>query len=284
VPFTLSHPAAVIPLARGRLVPSALVAGSMAPDVPYFLSMGELRGATHEPLGIVTIDLALGAGLLVAFHLLWKWPLVALAPAWARRRLAGPARGLRRSMIPWVPLSLLVGTVTHVFWDAFTHRYHSFAGFMPWLVTTSFAGLETYRWLQYLSGVLGAAIVVWWSWRWLRRAPALPGEPEGPSGRNLVVLWACLIGCALTGGLIGAITLINQPDLPRTLHMTLASGVVGTICGAVLALSVYGVVLRLMRNRRKAGDSEETRKGPDEASMVQGEPRPDRGEMRKGRR
>jgi hypothetical protein len=249
VPFTLSHPAAVIPLARGRLVPSALVVGSMAPDVPYFFSMGDLRGVTHDPIGIVTVDLALGAGLFVAFHLLWKWPLVALTPRWARRRLAGPAAALRRSMMPWVLPSLLVGIVTHVFWDAFTHRYHSFAGFMPWLVTTSFAGLEAYRWLQYTSGAGGIMIIVWWSRRWIRRAPVLAEEPPGPSGGRLLATWASFLGCAITGGLIGAVTLINQPDLPRTLHMTLASGVIGTICAATIVLTAYGLLLRLWGGR-----------------------------------
>lgn len=40
MPFTLSHPAAVIPLSRVKwLVPSAVLMGSMAPDFPYFLAL-----------------------------------------------------------------------------------------------------------------------------------------------------------------------------------------------------------------------------------------------------
>ncbi|MEI5672079.1 MULTISPECIES: DUF4184 family protein [unclassified Nocardioides] len=38
MPFTLVHPAAVLPLVRTPLVPSALVLGSVAPDLPYFVS------------------------------------------------------------------------------------------------------------------------------------------------------------------------------------------------------------------------------------------------------
>ena len=37
MPFTLAHPAAILPITRGRLIPSALVMGSMAPDVPYYV-------------------------------------------------------------------------------------------------------------------------------------------------------------------------------------------------------------------------------------------------------
>ena len=35
MPFTGSHPAAVLPLLRTSLPASALVAGSLAPDVPF---------------------------------------------------------------------------------------------------------------------------------------------------------------------------------------------------------------------------------------------------------
>jgi hypothetical protein len=240
----MSHPAAVIPLARGRLVPSALVVGSMAPDVPYFFAMGDLRGATHDPVGIFTVDLVLGLGLFAAFHLVWKRPLVVLAPEWARRRVAGPANGFGRSMIPWVLPSLLVGTLTHVFWDAFTHRYHGFAEWLPWLVTTSFAGMEAYRWLQYGSGLGGAAIIVWWSYRWIRRAPVAQEPPWSLSAKGMLGAWACVLGSAVAGGLAGAITLINQPELPRTIHMTLASGVIGMICAGTVMLTALGLLLR----------------------------------------
>jgi hypothetical protein len=249
VPFTLSHPAAVIPLARGRMVPSALVVGSMAPDLPYFFSMGEQRGATHDPLGIVTIDMVLGLALFAVFHVVWKRPLVAPAPSWVRRRLAGPADGFRRSMIVWVPPSLLVGTITHVLWDAFTHRHHSFAEALPWLVTTSVAGLELFRWLQYGSGVLGIAVIALWLYRWLRRTPGTREAAPALPAKAAAAICGVLFICAIAGGVLGAVTLINQPDLPRTIHMTLASGVIGTICGGTIALTVYGLAFTLAQRR-----------------------------------
>ncbi|MFI0356779.1 DUF4184 family protein [Actinomadura sp. 9N407] len=259
MPFTLSHPAAVIPLARGRLVPSALVAGSMAPDVPSFLGLAEgLRAATHEPVGVLTVDLVLGIVLLTLFQVVWKRPLVALAPGWARRRLTGPATGFRRSMIVWVPPSVLVGGVTHVFWDAFTHRYHGFADVMPALVTTSFAGMEAYRWLQYGSGVIGIAVIAWWLYRWARREPVHPAPLPGLSGRAVLGVVGAVAAAAIAGGLLAAVLLFNQPDLPRTFHMTVASGVIGTISAGILSLTLYGVAFVLLERRGTATS------GPDE--------------------
>ncbi|MQY05769.1 DUF4184 family protein [Actinomadura macrotermitis] len=241
MPFTLSHPAAVIPLARGRLVPSALVVGSVVPDVPYFFGLGGLRGATHVPWGMVTVDLGLGLGLFAAFHLLWKRPLLALTPAWAHARLAGPAAGFRRPMLPWVVPSILVGTGTHLFWDAFTHQRHSFAGALPWLVTTSWGGLALNRWLQYASGVIGAVVVVGWLVRWARSAPAVAVPSGRLPGRAAWAVAGWLTAATGAGVLLGAITLINQQDVPRTFHMTLASAVEGGIAAFALALSMYGL-------------------------------------------
>jgi hypothetical protein len=46
VPFTGSHPAAVLPFLRTPLPASAPVAGTMAPDIPYHLPLG-LGRRTH---------------------------------------------------------------------------------------------------------------------------------------------------------------------------------------------------------------------------------------------
>ncbi|GAA2639806.1 DUF4184 family protein [Actinomadura fulvescens] len=250
MPFTMSHSAAVIPLARGPLVPSALVVGSMVPDVPYFLGMAALRGATHVPVGLVTIDLALGIIVFVAFHVMWKRPLLALTPGWAHARLAGPAHGFRRSMIKWVPLSIVVGAATHLLWDAFTHEHHSFAGALPWLLTTSWGGLALNRWLQYASGVLGAVAVMWWLARWIRTAPIMENAPERLPGRVAWTVVGALTLSTCGGALLGAVTLINQPDVPRTFHMTLVSGVEGGIAGFGLSLTLYGLVWTLATRRR----------------------------------
>ncbi|KAB2346813.1 DUF4184 family protein [Actinomadura rudentiformis] len=253
MPFTMSHAAAVIPLARGPLVPSALVVGSMVPDVPYFLGMGALRGATHVPLGLVTIDLGLGLIIFAAFQLIWKRPLLALTPGWAHVRLAVPAAAFRRSMIKWVPFSLVLGAATHLFWDAFTHKHHSFAGELPWLISTSWGGLTLNRWLQYASGVLGAAVVVWWLVRWVRTAPVTADAPERLPGRVAWTVVGALVIATCGGGLLGAVTLINQPDVARTFHMTLVSGVEGAIAGLGVALTLYGLAWTVVTRRRRGG-------------------------------
>lgn len=137
MPFTLSHAAAVLPAlrrdgrARGPLVASALVAGSFAPDLPYYAGTA-LSGAvafgeiTHSPYGVLTVD-ALLTGLLVGAWLLLREPLAALFPATWRDRAYGLLRGTPwrgRPVLPlvlWFWLSAALGSGTHILLDAFTH-------------------------------------------------------------------------------------------------------------------------------------------------------------------
>jgi hypothetical protein len=59
VPLTPSHAAAVLLFLRTPLPPSALVIGSMAPDLPYYLPV-DVPFRTHTALAVVTTDLLLG--------------------------------------------------------------------------------------------------------------------------------------------------------------------------------------------------------------------------------
>ena len=88
MPITFSHPAAVVPLLGVGLVPSALVIGSITPDLPYYLPGPLTSARTHAASGIVTFDLVLG---LLAF-LVWHVLLAPTAVALAQRGAAGAAR------------------------------------------------------------------------------------------------------------------------------------------------------------------------------------------------
>ncbi|QFG21147.1 DUF4184 family protein [Actinomadura sp. WMMB 499] len=269
MPFTLSHTAAVLPLARGPLVPSALVIGSMAPDIPYFFFAMELRSTTHRAHGVVTVDVLIGLAAFAVWHLLWKRPLAALAPARVRRRLPldAPVRW------GWAVPSVAIGAATHVLWDAFTHLNWSFAGELPWL-TESLGGVAVYVWLQYISGVAGLAIVLLWLTRWLRKAhapaPAATAAgtgtgtlthartatrteaqvdertdtrtnargPVGDAGGGLrLPVCAGIAAVSAAGGMLSALMLPDVPDV----HTILYYGCVGTIAAAGLALTVYTV-------------------------------------------
>ncbi|MER7758160.1 DUF4184 family protein [Streptomyces sp. NPDC097619] len=140
MPFTLAHPAAVLPLlGRGPLVPAALVAGSMAPDVSYFLGALGLTAThrtwyepftnastSHAPAGVLGVGLAFTL-VLLALHRLLRAPLSALlGPAWGTapgtppRPVHGASALARVRGVLWLLPSALIGLATHLLWDALT--------------------------------------------------------------------------------------------------------------------------------------------------------------------
>ena len=175
MPFTGSHPAAVLPFLRTPLPASALVAGSLAPDVPYYLPV-ELGLRTHTALAVVTTDLLLAAVLWTLWHGVLAAPAAWATPADLRGRLTGVRPGLRTRLrsarqAALVLGGLAVGAATHVLWDEFTHPGRWGAEHVP-LLSREWAGEPGYAWAQEASGVLGGLVLLAWVVLWWRRTPA----------------------------------------------------------------------------------------------------------------
>src|SRR4051794_229088 len=101
MPFTGSHPAAVLPLIGLGLPPAALVIGSMVPDLPYFLPLGH-GFQTHTLVAVFTVDPLIGVICLALWSALIGPLAAAVAPVSVRRRLPAPAprrRGPRAAAV-----------------------------------------------------------------------------------------------------------------------------------------------------------------------------------------
>ncbi|MCZ2822611.1 DUF4184 family protein [Modestobacter sp. VKM Ac-2977] len=170
MPFTLAHPAVVLPLLRTPLVPSALVAGAMAPDLPYYVSLQWIGGdynltLTHEWSSVLWVDPIIGSVLLATFQLLLKGPLLALLPPSAGGRAAPAALGFRwrsSAALALIAVSLVVGAATHLAWDELTRSPGH-----PWALR-----------LEVAFSVLGGVALLGWLVRWWRATPPQP-VPDG---------------------------------------------------------------------------------------------------------
>jgi hypothetical protein len=206
VPFTGSHPAVVLPLLGTPLPASALVIGSIAPDVPYFL-IGRPAGDTHTALAVVSTDLLIGAAVWLVWHGLLAGPALAAAPAGARARLDGrvrvgvPVRLRSARDAVLTVLALVVGAATHVLWDEFTHAEGWGPEHLDVLRSTP-GGLPAYGWAQHASGVVGALAIGWWVRRWWVRTPP---RPVPPSGRVARWVWPSLLAVATVAGVPAAL-------------------------------------------------------------------------------
>ncbi|HEV2272164.1 MAG TPA: DUF4184 family protein [Steroidobacteraceae bacterium] len=205
MPVTFAHPAAVLPLRHMRLMRTVpLIIGSMTPDVPYFLPWRitkHLPETTHTLLGSFTFDLPIGV-LLLLFLWLLRVPLAAPLGPGARAKCLGALERFGSQPLNWVlaPLSLLIGSWTHIFWDSFTHP----DGWMVLRISALSAPVTLFSYtgelshvLQYASSVFGIAVLaIWFA---LLPAPAQE-RPNGARGVGGPLLLAALFAAAVAAG------------------------------------------------------------------------------------
>jgi len=204
VPFTLAHPAAVLAFSRRPLVPSALVMGSMAPDLTYYVALpwldpsGTLLTRTHHASSVFWLDPLIALVLLVVFHALLKRPMVALLPQAAAGRVWRSAErfiGWRPTAVGWIALSLVIGAATHVAWDRLDGVF----------------GADQSTKVDLAGGVLGSAVLLVWTWRWWRATPAqpVPSVLRLPAGLRTWI-WGALVAAPLVLGTAGAVNGVRQ--------------------------------------------------------------------------
>jgi len=236
MPFTLAHPAIVIPLQhlRLRLSLTALITGSLVPDFEFFFRMREVNNIGHHWYGILIFDLPVALLVCFLFHNLLRNTLVLQLPA----RYQG--RFIQVLNFNWnryaaenrwrVIISLMIGVISHIFLDGFTHHDGLFVTMIPGLAANVHLMDQTvpvYFLLQLLFSVIGL-------WMLYRMITALPVQQlNNRAGRKNKYYWpAIFITCLV---LVTARLLI-RPDLNSFWGVFMA--VMGGICYAWLLVSI----------------------------------------------
>jgi hypothetical protein len=243
MPYAIAHPVAVIPLSRAlgrRAVPSALAIGSVIPDAWYMVP-GLDRPFSHDASGLLWFCLPAGLLAYVLFHGILKEPLLQLAPPTLASRLrAFASTGFPKNSILLVALNVLAGAITHVAWDAFTHRGR-LARLLPFLTE------DFFRLLQHGSTLIGGAFLVWWIVEKLhaavpREGPVLPGPARA----------GVLAGMAAATLLAGAWAFSPEVELRQALRAVAAAGAGALIASALAYSALLALSLRRVRTRTEA--------------------------------
>lgn len=258
MPFTLSHPAAVLPLLRRPFSAAALVAGAVAPDMPYFARSTPIpvtAQSWYEPLMNATTSHGLPGAVTVSLPYavaLWGLFLVARRPVGgllAAGGLGAAADG-RPSAEPsgasdlvrraeWVLVSLLIGIATHLLWDSFTHGDGYVVLHVPFLSDQLAGDLTWARALQHVSTVGGLVVLGVYLWRRRTRLLARLG------GRRRVRRLVGIVGgVAAVGAVANTVELWGDTGLSVRDSVELALSSAATGAGAALgtALLLYVVV------------------------------------------
>lgn len=186
MPFTPAHPAIILPfLKRTRLSALGLIVGSMAPDFEYFLKMKVNSLYSHTLTGLFYFDLPVTIVLSWLFIRFVRNNLVVNLPPFFQSRLQ-PMRHLEvRSVMVERPftftVSALLGSLSHIFWDGFTHNNTFFVRNLSFYKGTyvPYEGVRYPLWyaLQHISTGIGLTIML----VFLITLPAQPGTTRKPN-------------------------------------------------------------------------------------------------------
>jgi hypothetical protein len=253
MPFTfLAHQAPVLPLKRWgprAFDGTALVIGSMAPDLVYVLDGTSWEIDAHSVTGQIIWCLP----LTVVLTWLLKRYVTPVVGTWLSGRRSGLLRGLaalgrwdaRPSWHNGVVLvsSALIGSFSHIAFDGFTHpdgwamnrlpQFESRAVTLPAAMSGRDMAMSTV--LQILASVGGALVALWSLWRLARRL-RVPNAPA--PHRTALVAWPAVVGLLLGAGMGVVVAVLLDPAGGR------AAFVIRVAAGTFAGLFVGCALLR----------------------------------------
>jgi len=258
MPFTLSHPAIVLPfarlLARRRLL-AATVIGAMVPDFGLLFPWHVQRFETHSAMALLTFCLPVGLASYWIFETVIKTPVLELLPegAYARSRpFAAPADIADVTQWLLAACGVLVGAATHLVWDAFTHEGARGARLIPVLdepiVEFGSHHVMGVRFLQDGTSLIGLAVVFVFLCYFLRRSrvPTVQSRALRVVERRTWILAYTAIAIALTA-VCYAGARVGEPAVHSVAGAVngIAIAVVRALAGALVSVSlVLGLRLR----------------------------------------
>lgn len=246
MPMTLAHPMAVLPL-RGLGMPTtALVVGSMVPDIPIFIDWRPGYNLSHSLLGVVSLDLVLASVIVLVWYVAVRDAVVDMAPQWVRARLRPRVRPTLRACL-LTPVGAASGAATHVLWDSFTHVDRWGPDHFVWL-RSEHHGLLGLKWMQYASGAVGLVVVTWVAVRYLRSLAPLP-DHRGPAVLPALVLPAVVAASVLVG--LVAVTRFTAYGFVTMAYVGVTRSLLALAILGALACLAWHVLARLGSTRRR---------------------------------
>jgi hypothetical protein len=247
MPFTFSHPLYALPLKR--LHPkvfntTGLVLGSMSPDFEYFLFLEPYRSIGHTAAGLFVQAIPLSVLFAFLFHRLVKRPLAVHLPSvWNldRRAFHSLEEWELRGVKDWLVFigSVIIGFISHIIVDGFTHAHAFFVERLPLLSETVLLDLPLYKILQYGLSLLGlAAIALIILVRLYKSDPRNGRMPAATAGQKWR-FWTCAAAIAL------AVTAVK-------IAWNGGGNIVGILFVAPISGFALGLVAASMVSRRSA--------------------------------
>ena len=244
MPFTFSHPAIILPLAKlgdKRISTTALIIGSMAPDFEYFINMRMMQVHGHTIAGIFYYNLPLTIILSCIFHLIVRDPLIQYSPSFVHKRFEKYIgyNWITRLKENWFVIlySAIIGISSHLFWDSFTHPNRFFVNHIDFLrdtTTVFYVEVHNYELGQLLSSLVGGIAILF----------AIISNPFQKINKktllSVFVYWVLVLTILLL-----VLYFRNVSDMNEFIATTISGGLIGLI-GASLIIRKIKLQKRIL--------------------------------------
>ena len=237
MPFTFSHPAIVLPfsyLPKRWVSMAGLITGSMVPDFEYFMRMRVKSIYSHTWPGLLWFDLPLGLLIMFVYQKLVKDELIDHLPTVLNQRFTKFKGTYKKaySFQYWVVVaaSILVGAVSHIVWDGFTHPNGYFVLGMPILSNIIRLGghqLYVYKVIQHASTLIGAIVIV-------TVVYTLPLSAH-KTKRHIVGFWIQVVSAVVIVLVIRLNTGLTFHQYGDIIVTMIAGGLLGLIMASIMA-------------------------------------------------
>lgn len=182
--------------------------GSMSPDFAYFVPGDFTRVETHSAAGLFVFCWPVSLALWLLFVRVLELPTFALLPENWRTRFPSSNGAFTFQVLALASVAVILGALTHVVWDSFTHRGTVVVKAIPALHAVAFyVDGWRIRWflvLQVASSAFGLLALAIWAWRLppgQYPKPTLPLVPHATRMRAVAILLVATLGLAIASHL-----------------------------------------------------------------------------------
>ena len=248
MPFTFAHPLAILPLGirENRYLDfTALIFGSMAPDFEYFIHFRPYQLHGHTLLGQLYYNLPLVLIISLIWHYIIKEQVILNLPApYCTHYLYLTKKRWRiksaRSFVVFIS-SALIGMLTHLLWDSFTHIEGYFVtqiAILSYSISLMNYKIPLYKVLQHGSTLIGLIIIMVYLLRIQEKT--LTDKIIGISKTSKLFFW---IGIILIDFIIlGAVVLLKEDfTAGRIIVSFISGGFIGTTIISMFVMAVNKV-------------------------------------------
>lgn len=219
---------------------TGLILGSMSPDFEYFIMLEPYQSIGHSLTGLFFQAIPLCVFLAVIFHSIVKEILVLHLPSNYNidQRAYNTLSKWSLNSKGWVVfiLSVIIGFITHVFIDGFTHFNGYFVERYPPLRDLMIYNFPLYKILQHSFSIFGLLMLTWMIISFLYRHHETVTTIPAVSMKQKIMFWISVV--------VIAIAVTSMKLLFSSSRNIIGILVVSPITGGCLGILLVSIIIR----------------------------------------